>query len=134
VQWEELQAFGPSSLGAGLDAALTMMEQGAASTFRPILVLVSDGSTTDAGQWAAARQRLDASATGRAAIRLAIAIGPDANLDVLEMFAGTPPNGRSRVIEPGREPEILGYAWGLPLDLKDARPLHPRRPAADDFR
>ncbi len=54
----------------------------------PVIVLVSDGQPTD--DFEAGLARLMASPYGRKAIRIAIAIGADADLDVLSRFIAHP--------------------------------------------
>ena len=56
--------------------------------FPPVLVVVSDGRPTD--DFEAGLARLMAEPWGRRAVRLAIAIGADADLDVLTAFIGDP--------------------------------------------
>ena len=71
--------------------------------FPPVLVLVSDGQPTD--DFESGLGQLMSEPWGRAAVRLAIAIGSDADIDVLNSFIADP------VISPlsAKDPEQLAY-------------------------
>ena len=60
-------------------------EQIPSRAYRPVLVLVSDGAPTDA--WEAPLAALKASERGQKATRFAMAIGADADHDMLAQFA-----------------------------------------------
>lgn len=88
AQWTDLQAGGMTAMGEGLKlvaAALRTppMEQRA---LPPVLVLISDGAPTDDLEEGLATLMREPWA--RKAVRLAIAIGHDADLDVLQQFIG----------------------------------------------
>ncbi len=92
-QWSDLQAGGMTAMGAGLKlvaAALHTppMEQRA---LPPVLVLISDGAPTD--DLADGLATLMQEPWARKAVRLAIAIGHDADLDVLQQFIGPESGG-----------------------------------------
>ncbi len=87
LRWEDLKARGETHLGAALRMAADGLrglptERG----LPPHLVLVSDGFPTD--DWKAGLRELMDQPLGRAAVRLAVAIGQDADVDVLEGFIG----------------------------------------------
>jgi len=87
LRWEDLRAQGETHLGA----ALRMVADGLRGLpvergLPPHLVLVSDGFPTD--DWKAGLKVLMDQPLGRAAIRLAVAIGQDADVQVLENFIG----------------------------------------------
>lgn len=88
--WKDLAAGGESKLGAGLWA---LSERLASPTMKdrqipPVIVLLSDGLPTDDVD--EGLDKLLASELGSKATRLAIAIGADANLDVLKHFIANP--------------------------------------------
>ena len=88
--WPSVTAGGFTDLGAALTSVSNVlkvppMEERA---FPPVLVVVSDGRPTD--DFEAGLRRLMAEPWGRRAVRLAIAIGNDADLDVLSEFIGDP--------------------------------------------
>ncbi|HSV38400.1 MAG TPA: VWA domain-containing protein [Nocardioidaceae bacterium] len=105
VSWPPVAAGGFTDLGAALSLVsevLTVppMEERA---FPPVLVVVSDGRPTD--DFETGLTRLMAQPWGRRAVRLAIAIGADADHEVLAKFIGDPS------IPPfsARDPEQLAY-------------------------
>ncbi|MFE6331900.1 VWA domain-containing protein [Streptomyces sp. NPDC057798] len=94
AHWNSMSAGGRTPLGAALDLARTILEDPEAvpkRAFQPTLVLVSDGIPTD--EWEPALERLLASPRGKRAIRLAVAVGPEAGgpaYQVLERFVANP--------------------------------------------
>lgn len=93
VRWGALRASGRTPMGAALDAAVAMIEdreQVSSRSYRPTLVLVSDGMPTD--DWAGAVERFTASERASKAHRFALAIGADADRELLGEFTG--PEGR----------------------------------------
>lgn len=86
--WQELAAEGETNLGAALTLlAAGMTPQGMPGRqLAPIIVLVSDGQPTD--DFAAGQAALLASPYGGKSVRIAIAIGQDADQEVLNAFIG----------------------------------------------
>lgn len=89
-EWTNLEAGGETHLGAALDLINAALEPEGMSgrQLPPVLVLVSDGHPTDDYQ-----PSLDAflhSPFGGRAVRVAVAIGSDADLDVLDRFIAHP--------------------------------------------
>jgi uncharacterized protein YegL len=86
---DDLEAEGVTDLGAALDLLATELQVPAMPerALPPVLVLVSDGRPTD--DYRAALTRLLREPWGAKAVRLAIAIGRDADVEVLEQFIGT---------------------------------------------
>ena len=94
-RWVDLQAGGLTAMGEALQvlaAALRTppMEQRA---LPPVLVLISDGAPTDDFQ--GALRTLIREPWARKAVRLAIAIGHDADLEELQKFIDLAPEGTS---------------------------------------
>lgn len=90
LAWTDLAASGYTDLGGALvEVAMQLrvppLEPRA---LPPALVLVSDGQPTD--DFDAGLAALMGEAWGAKAVRLAVAIGKDADLDVLERFIGNP--------------------------------------------
>jgi uncharacterized protein YegL len=86
--WPPVTAGGFTDLGAALTRVSEVlrvppMDQRA---FPPVLVVISDGRPTD--DFEAGLARLMAEPWGRRAVRLAIAIGSDVDLEVLSAFIG----------------------------------------------
>ena len=87
-QWADLMAGGPTDMGKALAMvadALTIPPM-TERALPPVLVLVSDGQPTD--DLEAGLARLLEVPWGKKAVRLAIAIGKDADRDVLAKFIG----------------------------------------------
>jgi uncharacterized protein YegL len=89
-----MTAAGTTPLAAALDLATQLIDdprQLLESGYRPILMLVSDGQPTDAqghatDDWKPALGRLLESNRGKQAFRFAMAIGADADENVLRAF------------------------------------------------
>lgn len=89
LSWTPLEAGGRTPLGSALELARALLDDDAivpSRSFRPNLVLVSDGIPTD--EWKAPLSRLDETTQARRALRFAVGIGADMKLDVLRAFAG----------------------------------------------
>jgi uncharacterized protein YegL len=89
--WNDLDASGGTPMGAAFDIARELVEDRTVITsraYRPTIVLVSDGQPTD--EWQAPLQALLASERGGKAFRMALAIGADADHDVLQAFLAEP--------------------------------------------
>ncbi len=88
---ESLTAGGATAMGAAIDAARALIEDRdrvPSRAYAPTMVLVSDGQPTDDVR--GPLQRLFDSERGRKALRLALAIGNDADVDTLQKFVGNP--------------------------------------------
>jgi uncharacterized protein YegL len=125
LQWEDLQARGETHLGA----ALRMVADGLRGLpvergLPPHLVLISDGFPTD--DWKAGLKALMAQPLGYAAIRLAVAIGQDADVKVLEDFIG------NREFQVLRANNAASLAQKIIFASRSfARPASGAEPAAD---
>lgn len=88
VVWDDLNPQGLTAMGDALQ--LLASELGSAAmpqhALPPVFVLISDGQPTD--DFEAGLRTLMAQPWARKAVRLAIAIGQDADLDVLQAFIG----------------------------------------------
>lgn len=89
-RWEDLSAEGVTDMGK----ALTMVAEQlrippmTERALPPVLVLISDGQPTD--DYASGLKALMDEPWGRKAVRIAIAIGEDADTEVLQKFIGNP--------------------------------------------
>ena len=93
VVWTDLQANGLTDLGAAcleLDSKLsrTGFLQSQTGAYAPVILLFSDGGPTD--NWENGLARLKENNWFKHAIKIAIAIGEDADKNVLATFTGTP--------------------------------------------
>ena len=130
LQWQDLQAGGVTAMGEALDLlaaqlASPPMEERA---LPPVLVLISDGQPTD--DFEASLARLMGLPWAQKAVRLAIALGHDADLEVLQQFIGPEP-GSDRA--PGGLPagEVPGASGEMPRHAVGgaaAGSRSPRRP------
>lgn len=88
--WSDIDADGVTDMGKALELvaeALTianMPERG----LPPVLALISDGQPTD--DFDGGLKKVMDQPWGNKAVRIAVAIGEDANLDVLQKFIGNP--------------------------------------------
>jgi uncharacterized protein YegL len=125
VVWPKVTAGGFTDLGAALTdvADVLGVPPMEARAFPPVIVVISDGRPTDDFEGGLAR--LLAQPWGARAVRLAIAIGRDADLDVLNRFIGDPE------IAPftAHDPEQLAY---LVRFASTAASRLASSPAADD--
>jgi uncharacterized protein YegL len=119
VSWIELDAGGGTTLGAALLAANRLLDGLAATPglLQPIIVLASDGGATD--DWAEPLAVLTASATARVAERLALAIGPDADYDMLALFVSASQDRLERIVASGLEQDLIDLFRDVPLALQD---------------
>lgn len=89
-KWSDVPAGGVTDMGKAL---IMLAEQLRVQTMgdkalRPVLVLISDGQPTD--DFGSGLKILMAEQWAKKAVRLAIAVGKDADRDVLSKFIGTP--------------------------------------------
>ena len=87
-QWKDLSAEGVTDMGAalGMVADALTVEQMGERGYPPVLVLVSDGQPTD--DYKSGIAKVMATNWGRKSVRLAIAIGADADHGSLSAFVG----------------------------------------------
>lgn len=87
-EWTDLTVDGMTDMGRALSLVADTLKTPPMPerALPPVLVLVTDGAPTD--DFAAGLRALMAQPWGKKAVRLAIAIGEDARLDVLQQFIG----------------------------------------------
>ena len=91
TSWTDLGAGGGTPMGGAFDLACELIddrEKVTSRAYRPTVVLVSDGQPTD--DWQPPLQALLGSERGGKAFRMALAIGADADHEVLKAFLGDP--------------------------------------------
>jgi len=121
--WSDLQAGGLTAMGGAMHELAAVlrtppMEQRA---LPPVLVLISDGAPTD--NFDAGLRSLLAEPWAAKAVRLAIAIGHDADLEVLQQFIG-PEAGGDRGPDGDRMPgSPAGRPGRRPLQANDSSTL-----------
>lgn len=91
--WSDLAARGGTPMGAAFDLAREMIEDRSivsSRAYRPTIVLVSDGQPTPPGSEQEPLRKLLDSERGGKAFRMALAIGADADHNVLQAFLADP--------------------------------------------
>ena len=89
VQWSDMHAGGGTPMGPAMALAADLIEdreQLPARAYRPTVVLVSDGQPT--GEWEQGLDRLTHQGRAQKADRMALAIGGDADVEMLRRFLG----------------------------------------------
>lgn len=87
-KWNDLTADGVTDMGKALSMVAEQIKLLPERGLPPVLVLVSDGQPTD--NFDSGLKDLLGHPWGQKAVRIAIAIGEDADNDVLEKFIGNP--------------------------------------------
>lgn len=89
-RWEDLTAEGVTDMGKALSMVAEQLRIPPMTdrALPPVLVLISDGQPTD--DYASGLKALMDQPWGRKAVRIAIAIGEDADTEVLQKFIGNP--------------------------------------------
>jgi len=89
-KWDDLDAGGVTAMGMALGIVADQLKIPPMTdrALPPVLVLISDGQPTD--DFAGGLQALMNEPWGRKAVRIAIAIGEDADLEVLKKFIANP--------------------------------------------
>jgi uncharacterized protein YegL len=89
-KWNDLQASGLTDMGKALKLTADQLKIPPMTdrALPPVLVLISDGQPTD--DFSGGLKALMDLPWGKKAVRVAIAIGRDADLDVLQKFIGHP--------------------------------------------
>lgn len=89
-RWQDLQANGVTDMGKALQMLAEQLDPNVMPrrALPPVLVLISDGKPTD--DFGSGLKKLMAQPWGKKAVRVAIAIGDDADGDVLQKFIGHP--------------------------------------------
>jgi uncharacterized protein YegL len=117
-QWVDLTAGGSTDMGQAfrLLSEQLKMPPMPPRALPPVLVLISDGLPTD--DYRGGLKQLMAEPWAQKAVRVAIAIGKDANLDVLERFIADPEITPVRVSNPQQLAHYI--RWASTAVLKSA--------------
>lgn len=94
IQWTDMDAKGPTPMGAAFELATRLLEDKKiipSRSYHPNLVLISDGQPTDergriSDNWKEPLQQLLNSERASKALRFAMGIGPDADEETLKAF------------------------------------------------
>jgi uncharacterized protein YegL len=87
-KWSDLTANGVTDMGKALSMVAEQLKLLTERGLPPVLVLVSDGQPTD--NFEEGLKDLISQPWGKKAVRVAIAIGEDADINVLQKFIGNP--------------------------------------------
>lgn len=110
LEWDDLDTGGYTDLGAALDLlapqlAPPHMEE---RSLPPAILLISDGMPTD--DYRPALGRFLDEPMGRRAVRMAVGIGRDADLEVLERFVGAGEHGPLTANNPEQLVRMIRWA------------------------
>jgi uncharacterized protein YegL len=92
-QWHDMSANGGTPMGAAMELAAKVIEDKNVITgraYRPTVLLVSDGQPTDS--WETGLDQLTKQGRAQKADRMALAIGADADVGMLQSFLGSSEN------------------------------------------
>lgn len=93
LQWREMSANGGTPMGGAMELAAKVIEDKSVITGRaylPTVILVSDGQPTDS--WQTGLDQLTKQGRAQKADRMALAIGADADVGMLQSFLGNSEN------------------------------------------
>ncbi len=117
-EWTDLSAGGTTDMGLALALVAETLKTPPMSerALPPVLVLMSDGEPTD--DFNTGLKALMEQGWGKKAVRIAIAIGESANLDVLQRFMGHP---ELRPLVAHNAPDLVKYIrWASTAVLQSA--------------
>jgi len=117
-RWTDLKAGGMTDMGKAIRMVAEQLRIPPMSdrALPPILVLVSDGQPTD--DYASAMRELLDLPWGKRAVRIAVAIGVDADQDALQVFVGNP---EIPVLQANNAETLVNYIrWASTAVLKAA--------------
>jgi len=117
-RWKDLNADGVTDMGKALllVADALSMENMPERGLPPVLVLISDGRPTD--DFATGLKALMDQPWGKKAVRIAVGIGDDADLDVLKAFIG---NAEIKVLSAMNVQDLVNkIKWASTVPLKAA--------------
>src|SRR5438128_4399777 len=105
-KWDDLEAGGVTAMGMALGIVADQLKIPPMTdrALPPVLVLISDGQPTD--DFGSGLKLLMDQPWGRKAVRLAIAVGEDADLDVLTKFTG---NSEIPPLQAKNVPTLVNY-------------------------
>lgn len=122
-RWPDLQAKGNTDLGVAVSMVTEEMNRLAVGdkVLPPVLALITDGHATDKNYLQAITDLLETK-LGHSATRVGIAIGDDADIDVLAKFIDNP---AVRVLRAHNPDELIKYIrWASTTVLKGTQSLH----------
>jgi uncharacterized protein YegL len=120
LRWEDVTADAHTDMGKALAMVAEEMKVPPMKprSLPPVLVLISDGQPTD--DFSVGLKKLMDQPWGRASVRLAIAIGQDADLDVLQRFIGMSPDERAPLQADNAEMLVENIRWASTMGVAGA--------------
>lgn len=120
--WIDLTADGTTSMGAALQLVASQLKipPMAERALPPVLVLITDGQPTD--DFGAGVKTLLELPWGKKAVRIGVAIGEDADLDVLQKFIANPELKPLSAHSPEALVKQIRWASTVPLKAVSAPP------------
>ena len=118
-EWIDLKADGLTDMGKALKMVAEQLKMPPMSerALPPVLVLLSDGQPTD--DFDEGLQALLALPWGKKAVKIAIAIGEDADTEVLQQFMGS--NSELKPLQANNAEQLVNYIkWASTAVLKAA--------------
>lgn len=132
LEWRDMDAQGRTPMGAAFALAEQMLEdpqQVPGRAYAPTLVLISDGIPTD--DWEGPLHSLRDSDRAQKATRFAMAIGGDADVEMLRNFLGTSQN---RVFQAHEAREIKKFLQWVTMSVTyRSRSVNPNIVEPTDF-
>lgn len=123
-KWIDLTADGVTDMGRALSTVADQLKRIPTTErgYPPVLVLISDGQPTD--DFNGGLKELMEQPWGKRAVRIAIAIGQDANHDVLQKFIGHP---ELKPLQANSAETLVKYIkWASTTGLKTASSPRPQ--------
>lgn len=107
--WEDVKTKGVTDMGRGFEVLAESLETGfeKARGYQPVMILLSDGLPTD--DYEAGLKKLTDTYWGSKALRIAIAIGGDTDMDVLQDFIGDSFRGELKPLLAKNAIELRNY-------------------------
>ena len=131
-KWTDLNAGGVTDMGKAflMVAEQLRMPPMPERGMCPVLVLISDGQPTD--DFESGIRAILAQPWGKKSIRVAVAIGKDANLEVLEKFISHPELQPVRANNPEALAHCIKWATTVPYRKSSVPRIHPAPSGADN--
>ena len=131
ARWEPMKAAGRTPMGGAFSLARELIDDREAipsRAYRPTLVLVSDGMSTD--EWIGPLNELLQSERASKAVRFAMGIGADADRETLTSFLG---NDEGRVFEAHEARQIRNFFQWVTMSVATrSASANPNEPVALD--
>lgn len=130
LSWRDLHASGMTAMGAAFELLLETLSRDdrPRQMLPPVVVLISDGQPTD--NYAEALTRLMEDRLAQRCVRLAIAIGQDTDLEVLQQFIGSGPKA-SKPLQASNATALAHYIeWASSAVVGSSSSLTPHTPPA----